>query len=68
MEFAGPLGISLAACRREPFETAGGEAEELIWDEAVTASFDGQEVDLTASFAPTPVTLLAGRISSLDTG
>jgi hypothetical protein len=58
IEFAESLGISLAACLREPFETAGGEAEELVWDDPVMALFDGQQVDLTASFEPTPVALL----------
>jgi hypothetical protein len=54
IEFAEPLGISLAACRAEPFETAGGEAEELVWDDPVIALFDGQEVDLTAACALLP--------------
>lgn len=58
VEFAGPLGISLEACERAALATSGGEAEEFTWAEPVLALFDGQEVELTASFAATPVTLL----------
>jgi hypothetical protein len=58
VEFAEPLGISLGACERAAVATAGGEAEEFVWADPVIALFDGQEVELTASFAATPVTLL----------
>lgn len=31
VEFAEALGIHLSQCRKEPFDSAGGEAEEFVW-------------------------------------
>jgi len=58
IELAELLGVSLPECRKEAFDSADGDGTEFVWDEPLTATFDGQTVQLTAAFADTPIALL----------
>jgi len=58
IELAELLGVSLPKCRKEAFDSADGDGTEFVWDEPLTATFDGQTVKLTAAFADTPIALL----------
>lgn len=58
------LGIDLAKCRRESCETAGGTADQYIWDGGVEIeipAMGGMRISATASFSaglPSRIVLL----------
>jgi hypothetical protein len=57
-EWASPLGIDLAACEKRLVSTGAGKTYHHDWQDSLTATVAGHEIQLQASFGPVRVGIL----------